>query len=85
MHQFSDIGLIACFALPLFNIPLILKIVKRKSSTDISITWVIGVWICIVLMTPRALLSEDLAFRVYGIMNILLFTAVVFFTMKYRK
>ena len=39
----ETLGVIAGIALPLFNIPLILKIIKRKSSQDISLTWVIGV------------------------------------------
>lgn len=85
MNQFWDIGLIASFALPLFNIPLILRMIERKSSEDISMIWVVGVWMCIVLMTPRALMSHDLAFQVYGVMNIVFFTLVLFFTVKYRK
>ncbi len=85
MNQFWDVGVIASFALPLFNIPLILRMIKRKSSEDISMTWVIGVWVCIILMTPRALMSKDFAFQVYGVMNIVFFTLVLFFSAKYRK
>ncbi len=85
MDQFWDIGVIASFALPLFNIPLILRMIERKSSEDISMIWVIGVWVCIILMTPRALMSKDLAFQVYGVMNIVFFTLVLFFSAKYRK
>ena len=84
MKLIYQIGAIAGFALPLFNIPLILRMIKRKSSDDISITWVVGVWVCIVLMTPRALTSDDLAFRLFGITNIIFFTLVVFFTLKFR-
>jgi len=79
-----QIGAIAGFVLPIFNIPLILHMIKRKSSDDISIAWVVGVWVCILLMTPRALTSDDLAFRLFGITNIIFFTLVVFFTFKYR-
>jgi len=85
MNHFSIIGVVASVILPLFNIPLILRIVKRKSSRDISMTWVVGVWVCILLMTPTALTSKDLAFRLYGITNVLFFTLVFFFTAKYRK
>lgn len=85
MDQFWDVGVIASFALPLFNIPLILRMIKRRSSEDISMTWVVGVWICIILMTPRALMSQDVAFQVYGVMNIVFFTLVLFFSVKYRK
>ena len=84
MELFLKLGILASFVLPLFNIPLILRIVKRKSSDDISVIWVVGVWICILFMTPAALTSTDIAFRVFGVMNIIFFTAVLFFTLKYR-
>ena len=78
------VGLVAGVTLPLFNIPLILRILKRKSAEDFSISWAVGVWICILLMTPQALRSQDLAFRAYGIVNIIFFSAVVFLVLKYR-
>ncbi len=77
--------MIASFVLPIFNIPLILRMIKRKSSSDISMTWVIGVWVCIVIMTPAALVSNDIAFKGYGVTNIIFFSLVLFFTAKYRK
>lgn len=77
-------GIISGVALPLFNIPLIIKLIKRKSSADFSLTWVIGVWVCIVLMTPQALRSQDAAFRIYGVINIIFFSVVAFFIIKYR-
>ena len=78
------VGLVAGVTLPLFNIPLILRIVRRKSAEDFSISWAVGVWVCILLMTPQALRSQDLAFRAYGIVNIIFFSAVVFLILKYR-
>ena len=84
MELIYRVGAVAGFLLPFFNIPLILHIIKRKSSDDISITWVLGVWGCILLMTPRALASSDLAFKLFGIANIIFFTLVVFFTLRYR-
>lgn len=78
-------ALVGGIVLPLFNIPLILKIVKRQSSSDLSMSWAIGVWVCIVLMTPQALRSTDISFRIYGIVNIIFFSAVVFFVLKYRS
>ena len=78
------IALVAGVALPLFNIPLILRLIKRKRSEDFSLSWAMGVWVCIVLMTPQALRSEDIAFRTYGLVNIVFFSAVVFFVCKYR-
>ena len=79
-----QLGVIASFVLPLFNIPLILRMVARKSSDDISLVWAVGVWVCIVLMTPRALASNDIAFRLFGITNIIFFSVVVYFAVKYR-
>jgi uncharacterized protein with PQ loop repeat len=81
----QKVGVISGIVLPLFNIPLIIKLIQRKNSQDLSLTWALGVWVCIVLMTPQALRSEDLAFRLYGIVNIIFFSIVVFFVLKYRK
>ena len=78
------IGMVSGVALPLFNIPLIIRLIQRKSSEDFSISWAVGVWVCIVLMTPQALRSEDIAFRAYGIVNILFFSVVAFLVVKYR-
>jgi uncharacterized protein with PQ loop repeat len=80
----EKIGMIAGIALPLFNIPLILHLVRRKRSEDFSLSWAIGVWICIVLMTPQALKSQDLAFKAFGVVNIIFFSLVAFFIVKYR-
>lgn len=80
----GKIGTLAAIVLPLFNIPLILHLVKRKSSEDISLSWAVGVWVCIVLMTPQALRSTDTTFRIFGIVNIIFFSAVAFFVLKYR-
>jgi len=70
--------------LPLFNIPLIMRIIKRKSADDISLVWVFGVWVCILLMSPAALTSKDFAFRAFGLTNVVFFTGVVFVTVKYH-
>lgn len=78
-------GLIAGIVMPLFNIPMILHIYKRKSSQDISFTWLLGVWLCILLMFPSALISTDLVLKVFGILNIILFSAVVAAACRYRK
>jgi len=78
------LGIVASFALPLFNIPLILQIKRRKSSADISQTWAIGVWVCILLMTPSVFFSTDMVFRVFGVVNLTFFTLVVFYVLKYR-
>jgi hypothetical protein len=43
------------------------------------------VWGSIVLMTPAALISADPVFRIFGVMNLILFTAVAFSVLKFRK
>lgn len=79
------IALIAGIVLPLWNIPLIIRIIKRKSSNDISVPWAIGVWACLVLMAPSAFVSEDLVWRVFNIVNLILFTGVLITVLAYRN
>lgn len=81
----KTIALIAGIILPLFNIPFIVKVLKRKSSKDMSMSWAIGVWICFALMLPEALKSPDIVWRAFSIMNIVLFTCVLAVVLIYRK
>lgn len=78
------LSIFASAAMPLFNIPLIIRIVKRKSSDDISLVWALGVWVCILLMSPVALMSKELSFRLFGYSNLIFFTGVVFVTIQYH-
>jgi len=79
------IGLLAAVLLPFFNIPLIIKIIRRRSSMDISMSWVMGVWICSILMAPSGFTSRDMVWRCYNIVNLILFTGVVIVVWRYRK
>ena len=81
----EKIGIVSGVALPFFNIPLIIKLIKRKRSDDFSATWALGVWVCIVLMTPQALRSTDLAFKSFSVVNLIFFSTVVFFVLKYKS
>ena len=81
----KTVAFIAAIALPLFNIPLIARVVKRRSSRDLSLYWALGVWVCFLLMAPEALSSPDIVWRVFSIMNIILFTCVVIVVLVYRK
>lgn len=81
----DTIGLVMAVILPFFNIPLIVKIIQRKSSRDISLVWALGVWSCIILMAPSAFNSPDKVWRTFNYVNIVLFTCVVITTLKYRK
>ncbi len=80
----EKVGLVAAVALPLWNIPLILKIIRRRSSGDISLAWALGVWVCILFMAPSGFRSEDIVWRTFNIINCALFTGVVIVTFKYR-
>ena len=81
----EKIALIAAIILPLWNIPLIVRVIKRKSSEDISIHWALGVWICFLLMAPEAFRSPDPVWRIFNIVNLIFFTAVVIVVLVYRK
>lgn len=79
------IALIAAVILPLWNIPLIIRIVRRRSSQDVSVYWVIGVWVCLLLMAPSGFVSSDIVWRVFNITNLVLFSLVVVTVLAYRN
>ncbi|NLV68661.1 MAG: hypothetical protein GXY14_13410 [Spirochaetes bacterium] len=81
----TGFGMAASIIMPLFNIPLVIKLWKRRSSSDISLTWTLGIWGSIVVMTPAALISADPVFRIFGVMNLILFSIVAFSVLKFRK
>ena len=80
----ETMGLVASLVLPLWNIPLIIRIERRKSSRDMSLWWTFGVWICFLLMLPAGLQSVDRVFKVFSVFNIILFTAVVVQVVRHR-
>ena len=77
-------GMISSVVLPFFNIPLMMRMVRRKSSEDLSLVWVVGVFFCIVGMVPAALRSSDVIFKVFEIVNLIFFSGVTFLTIRYR-
>lgn len=89
MTMIQTIGLIASIILPFFNIPLMLRMIKRRSSEDLSLVWAIGVWICLTLMLPAGWTSTDTVFHTFTAVNFTLFSGVVavaiFFRIKSRK
>lgn len=84
MSLVEQIGLVASIALPLWNIPLMVKIIKRKSSDDISLGWLWGVWVCTVIMAPSGFMSKDIVWRTFNMVNLVLFTGVLLVVLKYR-
>ena len=83
--MFQKIALFAAVILPFWNIPLIIRIIKRRSSHDISLYWVFGVWTCLLLMFPSGIRSSDIVWKTFNITNLILFSAVVFTTVLFRK
>lgn len=85
MDTIQTIGLIAAVVMPLWNIPLIVRIIKRKSSADISMSWCLGVWVCALLMAPSGVMSKDMVWRCFNIVNLVLFTGVVVAVLRYKR
>jgi len=81
----TKLGLIAAVILPLWNIPLIMKIIRRKSSKDISLAWAVGVWVCLLAMFPSGLASSDIVWKTFNITNIVLFSVVVVIVVIFRE
>ena len=77
--------MIAAVVLPLWNIPLIVRMIKRRSSNDISRLWAVGVWVCFILMFPSALRSPDPVWKAFSVMNMILFTVVVVCTLIFHR
>lgn len=81
----QTLGYLGAILLPLWNIPLIINIQRRRSSRDLSLPWAFGVWGCLVLMLPSGLASADPVYRVFTILNVILFTAVVIQVLRFRN
>jgi hypothetical protein len=81
----QSLGIIGAVLMPLWNIPLILKIQQRRSSKDISLAWVLGVWACMMIMLPSGLVSADRPYRLFTICNASLFSAVVVQVLRFRR
>ena len=79
------LGMIGAVTMPVWNIPLIVRIYRRKSSEDISIAWVTGVWFCVIAMLPSSMVSSDPVMRIFGIINAISFSFVFAVVLKYRK
>ena len=55
----ETVGFWAAVILPLWDIPLMVHVIKRKSSQDISLGWAFGLWLSSVLMAPSAFITRD--------------------------
>lgn len=81
----EKLAMIAAVILPLWNIPLIIRIIKRRSSKDISIVWALGVWVCFLLMFPTGIKSPDTVYKTFTFVNFFFFTFVMIFTVLFHK
>lgn len=81
----QKLALVAAVVLPLWNIPLIVRIIKRKSSKDISIYWALGVWVCLLIMFPAGLMSQDIVWKAFNIVNFVFFSCVALCTVIFHK
>jgi uncharacterized protein with PQ loop repeat len=80
----QKIGMISAVLLPFFDIPLIARIVRRKSSEDISLVWTFGIFACTLGMLPSSLMSTDPILKAFAIVNTILFAAVVVAVVLYH-
>jgi len=81
----KQLGLIAAVLLPLWNIPLMVRVGRRKSSRDVSVWWALGVFGCLLAMLPAGLASGDVVFRTCSLVNVVLFSLVVIQTLRCRE
>jgi uncharacterized protein with PQ loop repeat len=84
MTLLAMISLIAGIVLPFWNIPLIVRVVKRRSSEDISLWWGIGVWISLAFMLPHGLITDEIVLRWFAISNFSLFTITFIIILLYH-
>ena len=80
----KTLGMVSAVLMPVFDIPLVWRVIQRKSSEDISLVWTFGIWICILGMLPSSLLSPDPILKAFGIVNTVFFTAVVVAVILYH-
>jgi len=85
MTILAKVSLIAAILLPFWNIPLIIRIVRRRSSEDISILWAFGVWFCLLLMLPHGLLTEEAVLKAFTISNFILFSITALIIVFFHK
>ncbi len=83
--NWETIGFWAGISLPLWDLPLIIRIIKRKSSSDISLTWIWGLWGASVLMAPSAFAVGNKLAIGFNIVNVIMLSVVLVIVMKYHR
>ena len=85
MLSWETIGLWAGIMLPLWDIPLIVRIIQRKSAADISLYWIWGLWLTSILMAPSSFVVGNKLAMAFNIVNVTTLTVVLIFVLKYHK
>jgi len=85
MPLLTKISLIAGILLPFWNIPLIIRVIKRKSSADISLLWGCGIWCCLLAMLPYGLITDEIVLKGFAVTNFILFTITFTIILIYHK
>ena len=84
MDFFQKLAMVIAVVLPFWNIPLISRMIRRRSSEDVSIYWALGVWTCLLLLAPTSFTSIDPIFRVFSIFNFIFFSTVAGVVLYFR-
>jgi uncharacterized protein with PQ loop repeat len=85
MITWDTVGFWAGVMLPLWDIPLIVRVIRRKSSADISLLWTWGLWLSSVFMAPSSFLVHNPMAMAFNIVNVTTLTVVLIAVVKYRK
>lgn len=85
MIHWDTIGLWAGVMLPLWDIPLIVRILRRKSANDISLMWMWGIWLSSVLMAPSAFVAHNKTAIGFNIVNVTMLTILLIVVLKYHR
>jgi uncharacterized protein with PQ loop repeat len=66
----QTLGMVIGIIMPFLMFLLIVRIIRRRSSQDISLVWVVGAWICVTGMLPQRLQSPDPVLLTFGIVTV---------------
>ena len=84
MGWVKALGMASAVLMPFFDIPLMARVIRRRSSEDISLVWVVGIEACILGMLPSSVISVDPILRVFGVVNAVLFSAAFLAVLWYH-
>ncbi len=80
----KDLGTASSMVVPLFHIPLILKLYKKKSSQEWSVISVCGFWISTLGIQPWAMMTSDKALTILNSLSLLFISVEVVLVLRYR-